>query len=168
MLDFKRNFFFFKFSVLFFIIMLFGFWNIDLNSEELYIAFSFFFLVILVFLLVRGSVSYFFTKLVNTQYERLSRDLVLGVGAVFVCRRITSSVRVYFKHLRSTLKLFTSSIRRHSLYRNFFFALGELTLLLHISAFNFLSVISFSARAWHSYRVGVLFTRCGTLFGIQL
>ena len=67
MLSFKENFFFVRFSVLFFILTIFGYWGIDLNSEELYIAFSFFVLVIAVFMLVRSGVLFFFVKAVNAK-----------------------------------------------------------------------------------------------------
>lgn len=68
MLNFKDNFFFIKFSVLFFILVIFGYWGIDLNSEEIYIAFSFFFLVIVGFVLSRKSILYFFIRSVNAKY----------------------------------------------------------------------------------------------------
>lgn len=76
MISFKDNFFFLKFSVLFFIVTIFGYWGIDLNSEELYIAFSFFFLAIVAFLLARASVVFFFTKAANKKYLRLLADLI--------------------------------------------------------------------------------------------
>ena len=82
MLSFKENFFFFRFSVLFFILTIFGYWGIDLNSEELYIAFSFFVLVIAVFMLVRSGVLFFFVKSVNAKYSRILTDLLLTVAAL--------------------------------------------------------------------------------------
>jgi hypothetical protein len=75
MLSFRENSFFIKFSILFFIITIFGYWGIDLNSEELYIAFSFFFLVIVAFSLVRTGALLFFTNTVNRKYVRLFIDL---------------------------------------------------------------------------------------------
>src|SRR6187402_1797856 len=68
MLNFRDNFFFVKFSVLFFILVIFGYWGIDLNSEEIYIAFSFFFLTILGFVLSRTAFLYLFVKSVNKKY----------------------------------------------------------------------------------------------------
>lgn len=75
MMSFKDNFFFVKFSVLFFIVTIFGYWGIDLNSEELYIAFSFFFLVVVGFIAVRTSTLLFFVNTVNRKYARLLVDL---------------------------------------------------------------------------------------------
>lgn len=75
MLSFKDNFFFVKFSILFFIVTIFGYWGIDLNSEELYIAFSFFFLVIVAFGAVRTGMLLFFLTTVNKKYLRLLVDL---------------------------------------------------------------------------------------------
>jgi hypothetical protein len=75
MLSFRENSFFVKFSILFFIITIFGYWGIDLNSEELYIAFSFFFLIIVAFSLIRASALLFFTNTVNRKYVRLFVDL---------------------------------------------------------------------------------------------
>jgi hypothetical protein len=75
MISFRDNFFFLKFSILFFIVTIFGYWGIDLNSEELYIAFSFFFLVIVAFITVRASALAFFSSAVNRKYSRLLLDL---------------------------------------------------------------------------------------------
>lgn len=82
MLSFKENFFFFRFAVLFFILTIFGYWGLDLNSEELYIAFSFFVLVIAAFILVRNGVLFFFVKAVNSKYARILADLLLTVASV--------------------------------------------------------------------------------------
>jgi len=76
MLSFKDNFFFLKFAFLFFVVTIFGYWGIDLNSEELYIAFSFFFLVVLAFLMSRVAVILFFSKTVNRKYSRLLSNFV--------------------------------------------------------------------------------------------
>lgn len=83
MLNFKRDFFFVKFSILFFLIVLFGYWGIDLNSEEVYIAFSFFFLVILAFVGLRLGVLSFFSGLVNKRYAYVVRE---GIVAVYIAK----------------------------------------------------------------------------------
>lgn len=77
MLSFKNNFFFTKFTVLFFILTIFGYWGIDLNSEELYIAFSFFLLVILGVLVSRKAALVLFAKLVNIKYFNFMSDLLI-------------------------------------------------------------------------------------------
>lgn len=82
MLSFKENFFFFRFAVLFFILVIFGYWGLDLNSEELYIAFSFFALSITVFILVRNAVLLFFVKSVNLKYSRILVDLLIMVASL--------------------------------------------------------------------------------------
>lgn len=82
MLNFRANFFFIKFTVLFFILTIFGYWGIDLNSEELYIAFSFFLLVIVGVVTSRQALLYVFIKSVNTKYFRLLSDLLVSAAAL--------------------------------------------------------------------------------------
>lgn len=82
MLSFKENFFFFRFSALFFILTIFGYWGLDLNSEELYIAFSFFVLVIASFILVRNGVLFFFVKAINAKYSRILVYLLITLASV--------------------------------------------------------------------------------------
>lgn len=94
MLNFQDNFFFAKFTVLFFILTIFGFWGIDLNSEELYIAFSFFLLVILGVILSRRAILTIFVKSINQKYLRLVRDLVSSWDALFESYLIYQRVRM--------------------------------------------------------------------------
>ena len=84
MLNFQNNFFFAKFTVLFFILTIFGYWGIDLNSEELYIAFSFFLLVILGVLASRQAILLLFVKLVNAKYFRILSDLLVVASALIL------------------------------------------------------------------------------------
>lgn len=83
MLNFRRDLFFVKFAVLFFLITLFGYWGIDLNSEEVYIAFSFFFLVILAFVSLRLSILSMFVGLANRRYARIVQE---GIIAAYVAK----------------------------------------------------------------------------------
>ena len=85
MFDFRRNFFFVKFVVLFFLITLFGYWGIDLNSEEVYIAFSFFFLVALAFVMLRLGVLAFFAGLVNRRYAYIVQE---GIVAAYIVKAV--------------------------------------------------------------------------------
>lgn len=82
MLNFKDNFFFAKFTILFFILTIFGYWGIDLNSEELYIAFSFFLLVVVGVILSRKALLVIFIQSVNAKYFRLLNDLLVAVSAL--------------------------------------------------------------------------------------
>jgi hypothetical protein len=112
MLSFKENFFFFRFSVLFFILTIFGYWGIDLNSEELYIAFSFFVLVIAVFILVRSGILFFFVKAVNMKYSRILADLLLTVAALRLqisSLSILGDYLVVFLNLANQFLLFLTS-----------------------------------------------------------
>lgn len=77
MLRFNDNYYFLKFVSLFFIIIIFGFWGIDQNSEELYIAFSFFLLVLLGIYATRTAALYYFIKVMNLKYWRLLKDLLI-------------------------------------------------------------------------------------------
>lgn len=82
MISFRENFFFTKFAVLFFILTIFGYWGVDLNSEELYIAFSFFLLVILSVAIFRRAITSTFLSVINAKYFRLLSDLLVSVGAL--------------------------------------------------------------------------------------
>ncbi len=82
MLNFQSTNFFVKFTLLFFILIIFGYWGVDLNSEELYIAFSFFILVLFGVTLFKSSLVLIFTKMLNVKYFRLFIDLLSISGAV--------------------------------------------------------------------------------------
>lgn len=112
MLNFKENFFFIKFSVLFFLIVIFGYWGIDLNSEELYIAFSFLFLVVLAFVLSRKALLFIFVKSVNLKFMRIVADLFVIVGAM------TLQLSGLFALKNSVKTLYCSSIKFCSLVVN--------------------------------------------------
>lgn len=84
MISFQSNFFFIKFAVLFFILTIFGYWGVDLNSEELYIAFSFFLLVIVGVVVFRQAILLVFVQASNVKYFRLLSDLLVAVGALTV------------------------------------------------------------------------------------
>lgn len=76
MLNFKSNFFFLQFSVLFFFIVIFGFWSIDLNSEEIYIAFSFFIMLVLGFIFFRANLMLVFMRILNKKYSIILSSLL--------------------------------------------------------------------------------------------
>ena len=116
MLSFKENFFFFRFTVLFFILTIFGYWGLDLNSEELYIAFSFFVLVIAVFILIRNGVLFFFVKAVNSKYCRILADLLLTVAAVRL--QVTSLISLD-AYLSIFIKLSNKFLLKKILYYKF-------------------------------------------------
>jgi len=110
MLNFRTNFFFVKFTVLFFILAIFGYWGIDLNSEELYIAFSFFLLVIVGVVTSRQALLYVFIKSVNTKYFRLLSDLLVSVGALTLRvaeLEVLSASLVSLKELSTKFAAFT-------------------------------------------------------------
>jgi len=119
MINFKENFFFVKFSVLFFILTIFGYWGIDLNSEELYIAFSFFFLVILTFVLVRRAILLFFVRSVNSKYFRILFDLVITITALrlqirnykFLLRRLPSLSNIKRKFIAFLIRFIHVDLR---------------------------------------------------------
>lgn len=96
MINFRDNYFFVKFVVLFFILTIFGYWGIDLNSEELYIAFSFFLLVVAGLAVFRRGVLLVFIESTNVKYFRLLSGLIVTIGA------LNLSV-AYFKNLKLAL-----------------------------------------------------------------
>ena len=117
MLNFRDNFFFAKFTVFFFILTIFGYWGIDLNSEELYIVFSFFLLVIAGVVLSRKSILLLFIKSVNTKFFRLLSDLLIIVSAL--------SLRVNaLKNLRVSLEVLFSVLTKFSKISVLFFSKG--------------------------------------------
>lgn len=144
MLNFKDNFFFFKFSVLFFILLIFGYWGIDLNSEEVYIAFSFLLLVVFGFSLSRVSVLYFFTKSLNKKYSRqltsylyiigyLDLELDLYATLIKLFEQLVTS-RFYVKHLFSRFSGLKDYIRSSLFFhKNNFRVILVMSLLLFFS-----------------------------------
>lgn len=110
MLSFKENFFFIRFAVLFFILVIFGYWGIDLNSEEVYIAFTFLFLVVASFVMVRRGILFFFVKAVNSKYARLVGDLLLVAGALSTQTRILNTLSAYLPTLSRQINLYTGYV----------------------------------------------------------
>lgn len=102
MLNFRDNFFFAKFAVLFFILTIFGYWGIDLNSEELYIAFSFFLLVIVGVILSRTAILLMFVKSVNVKYFRILSDLLVLVNVLNLRYGMLCELRGSALRLRAT------------------------------------------------------------------
>lgn len=69
MFNFVNRLFFTKFVLLFFVLLIFGIWEIDLNSEEVLVAFSFLFLIVLLALLLWASMNRSFVFLINKKYN---------------------------------------------------------------------------------------------------
>lgn len=101
-----------------------------MNSEELYIAFSFFVLVVASFLLVRNGVLFFFVKSVNAKYSRILADLLLTIAAL---RLQIASLSI----LESYLMLFLSLPRKCFGFL-LAFVKRELPLFAHVYANKFL------------------------------
>lgn len=93
MLSFFGNFFFTRFLWVFFILTVFGWWGIDTNSEELYIAFSFFLLIAVTVVVFRRILTLFFVQLVNYKYFRLLSGLLISInflaGIVLELKKLT-------------------------------------------------------------------------------
>jgi len=106
MLSFRENFFFVKFSILFFLILIFGYWGIDLNSEELYIAFSFLFLIVLAFVIPRKLLLFIFVKAANSKFSRIVSDLFVIAGAITLQLSGLNTLRNYFKILSKDILKF--------------------------------------------------------------
>lgn len=153
MIRFTNNLFFVKFAVLFFILTIFGYWGIDLNSEELYIAFSFFLLVVIGFLTFRAAVATFFVSAYNAKYSKaLSSQLLIfnaiGLKHFFLGRLLDRSAKSLlaleslFKYLSLALMrgvalhLQLSSVR-----------VAALSAASTISFFSFSSLLSKERRA---------------------
>lgn len=144
MITFRDNFFFIKFSMLFFILTIFGYWGVDLNSEELYIAFSFFLLIIVSVVLFRGAVSSVFFHMVNSKYFRLLSDLLVAVSAL--------SLNVHFlRKSQSELCVFSNLTKTYFQFFRIFLLRG-------------FSVICDSASVNVALFQGILFLSCKIFF----
>lgn len=168
MLSFKDNFFFLKFSVLFFIVTIFGYWGIDLNSEELYIAFSFFFLVILAFLMLRSALTYFFMKAVNRKYSRLLANFVRIKQILYLTERsILKSVSLSL-HLWSEVEIFRAEVEA------FFFKAAVVVEQYYISknreliSFAALSILVFTRNSFRLRKFGSFSNKLTQLFSISI
>ena len=102
MMSFKNNVTFLKFAILYFLILIFGYWKIDLNSEEIYISFTFFVLTAVLFVLFRKSILVFFVESVNSFYNRFLFDILLRVGILELYIVSLTELEVF---LRSLLQL---------------------------------------------------------------
>lgn len=135
MLSFKENFFFFRFTVLFFILTIFEYWGLDLNSEELYIAFSFFVLIVAVFILIRNGILFFFVKAVNLKYLRILSDLLLTIASLHLQIKSFKSLEIYlsvFLRLAIQFLSFLASFVKIEL---------PLTITIYSNKFLFLAVV---------------------------
>lgn len=141
MLNFKDNVFFIRWSAIFFIVSIFGYWGIDLNSEELYIAFSFFFLVIVAFLGVRHSNFFSFTTVINKKFSRVFMSL-FTIGSVRL-RRITLLVGTR----AVVLLLFRYKSRIVRFLTEFFkFTVGVCAMYKNINVLSYNALFSFWRR----------------------
>ena len=125
MLNFKDNFFFSKFAVLFFLLVIFGYWGIDLNSEELFIAFSFLFLVVFAFVSTRVGVSYAFIKMVNKKYSRQLSSYFYLIGHLELQKNIVSE-------LVKANAFFLSALNLLVILRNNLASFNQTTLTLRV------------------------------------
>lgn len=75
MLDFRKDIFLVKVILLGFLFLVFGFWRIDLNSEEVFIAFSFLFLLVVGIVMFRFLTMRAFVDLFNNKYQRAVSSL---------------------------------------------------------------------------------------------
>jgi len=165
MLDFKENFFFLRFAILFFIIIVFGYWGVDLNSEEIYIAFTFLFLTVASFVVIRKGLLLFFVKAVNNKYARLIGDLLLIVGALKVQSNILDSFSQYLPSFSRQVVLYTNYLTNF-LRRDFFIFRAK-----HFSKLNYLRAICCSSTILFAARLTktkVSLSFFGKLFDISL
>lgn len=77
-----------------------------MNSEELYIAFSFLFLVVLAFVLSRQALLFIFVKSVNSKFSRIVSDLFVVVGALTLQLSGLYELRNYFRVLSEDMLKF--------------------------------------------------------------
>lgn len=110
MLNFRDNFFFAKFAILFFILTIFGYWGIDLNSEELYIAFSFFLLVIVGVVLSRRALALIFIKSVNTKHYRILSHALVIANTVVARNKMLHELKVRARKLYTLFRLYVKFV----------------------------------------------------------
>lgn len=168
MLNFKENFFFVKFSVLFFLVLIFGYWGIDLNSEELYIAFSFLFLVVLAFVMSRKALLFIFVKSVNSKFSRIISDLFVVVGALTLQLSGLHTLKNYFNVLLNSIVKFCT-LTTHLLLSNVnIFGSLVVARMNTLSIFMVLGLGAFCKVIARSRRVNVMVGGFSKLFNIHL
>lgn len=82
MLNFSNNYNFIRFSVIFYLVVIFGYWGIDLNTEEIFVSFVFLVLVLILFVAFRRSLILAFTRSVNALYNRFLLDILVRVELI--------------------------------------------------------------------------------------
>lgn len=168
MLNFKENFFFVKFSVLFFLVLIFGYWGIDLNSEELYIAFSFLFLVILAFVMSRKALLFIFVKSVNSKFSRIVSDLFVVVGALTLQLSGLHTLKNYFNVLLNSIARFCILATRLLLSNVNIFHSLVVARMNNLSIFVVLGLSAFCKVIARSRRTNVIVGGFSKLFNIHL
>jgi hypothetical protein len=168
MLEFKSNFFFIKFSVFFFIATIFGYWSIDLNAEELYIAFSFFFLFILSFTLVRKSVLFFFVNSVNAEFNRVAGDLLTWMCAILYRRATIQVALVNSANFYTVVQQLVGFFKRFTLkvVPHFYIYFRTSTVFLRIALAAAIEV--FKSSSVHKYSSHLLIGDVKKLFNLAL
>lgn len=168
MLSFKENFFFVKFSVLFFLVLIFGYWGIDLNSEELYIAFSFLFLVVLAFVMSRKALLFIFVKSVNSKFSRIISDLFIVVGSLTLQLSGLYLLKNYFTVLLNSITKFCT-LAVHLLLSNLnIFSSLLAARMNNLSIFMVLGLGVFCKVIARSRRINVMVGGFSKLFSIHL
>lgn len=168
MMHFRENFFFVKFSVLFFLVLIFGYWGIDLNSEELYIAFSFLFLVVLAFVLSRQALLFIFVKSVNAKFSRMILDLFVVIGALILQLSGLTVLRNYFKVLSQGSTKFCAAVTNLLGADGAIFATLVSVRLNHLSVYFSLGVSAFGKVIARNRRVASVAGGFSRFFTINL
>lgn len=112
-MSFKNNVIFLKFAILYFLILIFGYWKIDLNSEEIYISFTFFVLVAILFMSFRRTILVFFVESVNSFYNRFLFDILLRVGILELYIVSLTELESFLKNLLTTVYLVKLVLERN-------------------------------------------------------
>jgi hypothetical protein len=125
--------------------MIFGYWGIDLNTEEIFISFVFLVLVMVLFLSFRRSIAILFVKSVNLIYNRFLLDILLRVELLEAYLLCLAELILFFEKLERLLffvEAFRVQSRRYVYELNRFVSYKSYKLFL---VFNF-SIYLFSNR----------------------
>lgn len=118
MLNFNNNAFFTKFCCFFIFILIFNFWAIDLNSEEVFIAFSCVFLVVVGFLFSRAAVLSMFLGSFNSLYNNFLNMYLTALFNIEVfCFLVDSLLASLWLFKSLSLVVFRWRFLRHAIMR---------------------------------------------------
>lgn len=120
MLNFSSNYNFIRFSVIFYLVVIFGHWGIDLNTEEIFVSFVFLVLVLILFVTFRRGLILAFTQSVNALYNRFLLDILVRVELIEAHLMCLRELFTFLNRLEVLLLVANRFSARSAYYSKFF------------------------------------------------